>query len=138
MCVCVCVCVCVFVCIKVRLRIMMRMMGLGPRAYWSINYIFWCIVYSIFAVIFIGVASFVRLPSGYRPGIITRQTYSMHLVLLLLFINHTVSFAILCAALFRSARNSQIITTLWILGMSLVAWAAWDSGNLSLSKVRIQ
>lgn len=115
---------------EVRLRIMMRMMGLGSRAYWTINYMFWCTVYGIFSVIFLAGASVVQLPSGYKPGIITRQNYGLHFVLLFLFINHTVSFAILCAALFRSARNSQIMTTLWILGMTLIAWAAWDSGNL--------
>jgi hypothetical protein len=113
-----------------RLRIMMRMMGLGTRAYWTINYIFWVLVYAIFALIFLTVASLVRLPSGYRAGIITKQNYSIHFVLLFLFINHTVSFAILCAALFRSARVSQIVSTLWVLGMCLIAWTAWDSGNL--------
>ena len=115
---------------EMRLRIMMRMMGLGTQAYWTINYIFWVAVYSLFSIIFIGAASVVQLPSGYKPGIITRQNYSIHFVLLFLFVNHTVSFAILCAALFRSARVSQIITTLWILGMTLIAWTAWDSGNL--------
>lgn len=115
---------------EMRLRIMMRMMGLGTRAYWTINYIFWVAVYSLFSIIFIGAASVVQLPSGYKPGIITRQNYSIHFVLLFLFVNHTVSFAILCAALFRSARVSQIVTTLWILGMTLIAWTAWDSGNL--------
>ena len=119
---------------EMRLRIMMRMMGLGTQAYWTINYIFWVAVYTVFSVIFIGAASVVQLPSGYKPGIITRQNYSIHLVLLFLFVNHTVSFAILCAALFRSARVSQIITTLWILGMTLIAWTAWDSGNLFNSK----
>ena len=36
----------------------------------------------------------------------------------------------LCAALFRSSRFAQVVLTLWILGASLVAWTAWDSGNL--------
>ena len=81
---------------------------------------FWVFVYTLFSIIFMAVASVVQLPSGYRPGIITRQNYSIHFVLLFLFINHTVSFAILCAALFRSSRVSQIMTTLWILAMYVV------------------
>ena len=116
---------------EVNLRIIMKMMGLGTGAYWIINYAFWIFVYSLFSLIFLAVASFVQLPSGYKVGIITRQSYSMHFVLFFLFINHTVSFAMLCATLFRSARVSQIFTTLWILVMSLIAWTAWDtsSGN---------
>ena len=115
---------------EVKLRIIMKMMGLGTGAYWIINYAFWCFFYTLFSVIFLTIASFVQLPSGYKPGIITVQNYSIHFVLLFLFINHTVSFAILCATLFRSARVSQIFTTLWILCMSLIAWTAWDAGNL--------
>ena len=78
------------------------------QAYWTINYVFWCAVYALFALIFFAAASLVRLPSGYTPGIITRQNYSIHFVLLFLFVNNTVAFAILCAALFRSARVSQV------------------------------
>ena len=184
---------------EMRLRVMMRMMGLGTTAYWTINYLFWCLVYAVFCFIFMSLASIVRLPSGYRyvfvsvpcpralgrscmlphvlafrrlsvfsalwpgglvgshfsmrvgvgltytiqrppghvmvlgldsPAIITGQDYSMHLVLQFLFINHTVSCGMLCAALFRSSRFAQVVLTLWILGASLVAWTAWDSGNL--------
>ena len=51
---------------EMRLRVMMRMMGLGTTAYWTINYLFWCLVYAVFCFIFMSLASIVRLPSGYR------------------------------------------------------------------------
>ena len=60
---------------QVKLRVMMRMMGLGTSAYWVINYVFWFLLYALFAIIFVFVGSVVSLPSGYKLGLFTRQDY---------------------------------------------------------------
>jgi hypothetical protein len=72
-------------------------------------------------LIFIFVASVLRLPSGYTIEFITRQNYSVHFVFIFLFINNTIAFAFLWATLIRFARTASISATLWVLSMSLIA-----------------
>jgi hypothetical protein len=72
---------------------MMRMMGLGTSAYWVINYIFWLILYTLFSVIFIFVGSVVSLPSGYKLGLFTRQSYRFYILLDLKAVQSTPKIA---------------------------------------------
>jgi len=114
---------------EVKLRVMMRMMGLGTSAYWVINYIFWFLMYALFAIIFVFFGSVVSLPSGYKLGLFTRQQYRIHFVFFFLLINQTIGFAILWASIIRYSRTAQIAATLWVIGMAVIASTAWDSGN---------
>ena len=60
----------------------------------------------------------------------TRQRCSIHVVFFFLFINQTISFAMLWASIIRSARTAQISATLWVLCMAVIAWTAWGTGNV--------
>ena len=55
--------------------------------------------------------------------------HSIHFVFFFLFINHTIAFAMLWASVIRMSRTAQIGATLWVIGMSVIASTAWDSGN---------
>jgi len=107
----------------------MRMMGMGTAAYWVINYLFWLVLYVIFTFIFLLVGSTIRLPSGYQLGLFTKQQASIHIVFFLLFINSSIAFAMLWASVISSSKIAQIAATLWVVGMSVIAWTAWDTGN---------
>jgi hypothetical protein len=50
-------------------------------------------------------------------------------VFFFLFVNQTIAFAILWASVIRYSRSAQIGSTLWVIGMSVIAFTAWDSGN---------
>jgi hypothetical protein len=117
---------------EIRLRVLMQMLGLGTLAYWSINYFFWLCIYIMFSLVFYIFGSLVRLPSGYSVAIITKNEPTIHVVFCLLFINNTIASACLAATLFRKSRTAQVSSTMWVIGMALIAWAAWDvrSGNL--------
>jgi hypothetical protein len=117
---------------EIRLRVLMQMLGLGTFAYWSINYLFWLLVYLIFSFVFYIFGSLVRLPSGYTVGIITKNQPTIHVVFCWLFINNTIASACLAATLFKKSRTAQVSSTMWVIGMALIAWAAWDvrSGNI--------
>lgn len=117
---------------EVRLRVLMKMLGLGSFAYWVINYFFWLVVYILFSLVFFVFGSTVRLPSGYKIGIVATQKMDVLFVFTWLFINNTIAFAFLSATLFKTSRTAQVTATLWVVGMSLIGWASWDvqSGNL--------
>ncbi len=40
-----------------------------------------------------------------------------------------VAWAMVWAAMLRSARTAQTGATLWVLTMTVVAWTAWDTGR---------
>jgi hypothetical protein len=117
---------------EIRLRVLMQMLGLGTLAYWSINYFFWLCIYILFALVFYIFGSLVQLPSGYSIAIITKNEPTIHVVFCILFINNTIASACLAATLFRKSRTAQVSSTMWVIGMALIAWAAWDvrSGNM--------
>jgi hypothetical protein len=50
-------------------------------------------------------------------------------VFFFLFVNQTIAFAILWASVIRYSRSAQIGSTLWVIGMSVIAFTAWGSGN---------
>jgi hypothetical protein len=114
---------------EMKLRVMMRMMGLGTGAYWVINYVFWFLIYLIFCIVFVGIGYLLRLPSGYRIGIFTRQNFGIHVVFFFLFMNSTIAFAFLWATLIRYSRTASIASSLFVIVMALIANLAWDSGN---------
>jgi hypothetical protein len=77
----------------------------------------------------------VRAPPNYSNGSKNLKVLtffflrSIHFVFFFLFINHTIAFAMLWASVIRLSRSAQIGATLWVIGMSVIASTAWDSGN---------
>ena len=92
-----------------RIRIMMKMMGLGNAAYWSINFLFWILLYLGFSLIFMLLVNLVALPSsGYRLGMFVNVLGGVQFVFLLLYATTTISFAFLWGTLIGSVRTAQV------------------------------
>ncbi|KAJ1494901.1 hypothetical protein T484DRAFT_1763970 [Baffinella frigidus] len=100
-----------------RLRVMMRMMGLSSTAYWAINYLFWFLIYAVYAAFIVLVASNVSLPSGYTIGLFTKVDGSVHFINFFLWGNFMISLAFLWATIVRSSRAGSISSTLFVLVM---------------------
>jgi hypothetical protein len=116
-----------------RLRVMMRMMGLGSTAYWAINYLFWFLIFTLYVLFIVLIASNARLPSGYTIGLFTKTDAGVHVVNFFLWENFCIALAFLWATVVRSSRAGSISSTLFIILMTLVAFTAWDSGGFFLS-----
>lgn len=99
-----------------RLRNMMKMHGLGDTAYWSIQYIWYFIINTVYVWILIGIGTAIDL------AFFKFTSYSFQLVFYLLWVSCLVATTFLMSTWFRSAKTSVVVSFLYVFGTGLIGY----------------
>lgn len=99
-----------------KLRTIMKMHGLGDRAYWSIQYVWFFLINFVYSWVLIGFGSLIDL------AFFRLTQYSFQFVFYLLWVNCLIAFAFLLSTLFRSTRTAVVVAFLYVFGTGLVGY----------------
>jgi hypothetical protein len=102
------------------LRIMMKMHGLGDGAYFSVQYLWFLLLYCAYMAVLIIVASAVNI------GFFRRNSYGLQIVFYFVWGNCLVAFGFVLSTFFRVVKTAVVFGYLYTIGSGLLGYLLYQ------------